>query len=66
MLASCERPAPPPPRGLTDRCPLRYKARMDLEALSALELPDPEGRRHRLGDLWATRPVALVFLRHFG
>ncbi len=39
---------------------------MDLAALSALELPDPQGEPHRLGDYWAERRTALVFLRHFG
>jgi hypothetical protein len=39
---------------------------VDLAALSALELPDPSGEPHRLGDYWSERRVALVFLRHFG
>ena len=39
---------------------------MDLTALSALSLPDPDGTQHKLGDLWSDRPVVLVFLRHFG
>jgi hypothetical protein len=39
---------------------------MDLAALSALDLPDPAGTSHRLGDYWRERRVALVFLRHFG
>ena len=39
---------------------------MDLSALSALSLPDKDGTQHRLGDLWADRPVVVVFLRHFG
>jgi hypothetical protein len=39
---------------------------VDLAALSALELPDPGGALHRLGDYWSARRVALVFLRHFG
>jgi len=39
---------------------------MDLAALSALSLPDQDDRLHHLGDLWADRPVVLVFLRHFG
>ena len=39
---------------------------MDLAALSALSLPDHDGTKHHLGDLWADRPVVLVFLRHFG
>jgi hypothetical protein len=39
---------------------------MDLEALAALDLPDSTGTPRRLGDLWADRPVVLVFLRHFG
>jgi hypothetical protein len=39
---------------------------VDLAALSALALPDPDGAEHRLGDYWLERRVALVFLRHFG
>jgi hypothetical protein len=39
---------------------------MDLPALADLELADPAGQRHRMGDLWDDRPVVLVFLRHFG
>jgi len=39
---------------------------VDLAALSALSLPDADGRDRRLGDYWAERRVALVFLRHFG
>jgi hypothetical protein len=39
---------------------------MDLARLEGISLPDAQGERHRLGDLWAERPVILVFLRHFG
>jgi hypothetical protein len=39
---------------------------MDLSALTDLMLADADGTEHRLGDLWAERPVVLVFLRHFG
>ena len=39
---------------------------MDLGALEALSLPSADGETVRLGDLWAGRPVILVFLRHFG
>jgi len=39
---------------------------MDIDALAELELPDAAGVAHRLGDLWADRPIVLVFLRHFG
>jgi hypothetical protein len=39
---------------------------MDLAALEAVELLDCEGKRRRLGDLWADRRVVLVFARHFG
>jgi hypothetical protein len=39
---------------------------MDLAALEALTLADADGVPRRLGDLWADRPVILVFLRHFG
>jgi hypothetical protein len=39
---------------------------VDIARLEAVQLRDPEGAVHRLGDLWETRPVVLVFLRHFG
>jgi len=39
---------------------------MDLAQLASVELKDPAGQPHRLGDYWARRPVVLVFLRHFG
>jgi peroxiredoxin len=35
-------------------------------ALADLTLPDADGQPVRLGDLWAKRPVVLVFLRHYG
>jgi hypothetical protein len=34
--------------------------------LDEILLPDHEGAQHRLGDLWRERPVALVWLRHYG
>jgi hypothetical protein len=39
---------------------------MDLAGFSSLVLTDVDGIEHRLGDLWASQPVVLVFLRHFG
>jgi hypothetical protein len=39
---------------------------MDLNRLAALELPDLDGTPHRLGSLWADRPVVVAFARHFG
>lgn len=38
----------------------------DVKQLAAIELIDPNENRQRLGDLWAERPVVLLFLRHFG
>lgn len=37
-----------------------------IETLAELRLSDPDGTEHRLGDLWMSEPVVLVFLRHFG
>ena len=34
--------------------------------LADVVLPDHDGTDVRLGDLWADRPVALVWLRHYG
>jgi peroxiredoxin len=34
--------------------------------LGDLEVLDVDGRPHRLGEAWAERPCALVFVRHFG
>jgi hypothetical protein len=41
---------------------------MDLagDAVGRAVIRDLEGREHALGELWAERPVVLVFLRHFG
>ena len=36
------------------------------DALADVVLPDQVGRDVRLGDLWAERPVVLVWLRHYG
>lgn len=34
--------------------------------IADLELPEADGGTVRLGDLWAERPAALVWLRHYG
>ncbi len=34
--------------------------------LQDVVLPDQDGQDVRLGDLWAERPAALVWLRHYG
>jgi hypothetical protein len=39
---------------------------MDSAQLAGIVLPDHDGNDIRLGDLWAERPVALVWLRHHG
>ncbi len=36
------------------------------DVLADLTLDAADGNPVRLGDLWAARPVVLVFLRHFG
>jgi hypothetical protein len=36
------------------------------DALADIVLLDHDGNDVRLGDLWADRPVALVWLRHYG
>jgi hypothetical protein len=36
------------------------------DALADLVLLDHDGAEVRLGSLWAERPVALVWLRHYG
>jgi hypothetical protein len=36
------------------------------DALADIVLPDQDGVDVRLGDLWRDRPVALVWLRHYG
>jgi hypothetical protein len=37
-----------------------------MTPLDDMRLQDSEGVDPRLGDLWAQRPVVLVFLRHYG
>ena len=39
---------------------------MDATSLGKVTLIDAAGERKQLADLWADRPVVLVFLRHFG
>jgi prostamide/prostaglandin F2alpha synthase len=39
---------------------------MDTRALADTAVLDASGKRIRLGDLWRTRPVVVVWLRHFG
>ncbi|HUV09648.1 MAG TPA: hypothetical protein VMX12_01640 [Acidimicrobiia bacterium] len=39
---------------------------LDLQALGAVELADPEGSTHRMADVWRDQPTIVVFLRHFG
>jgi hypothetical protein len=34
--------------------------------LSAMALPDCDGKQIHLGSLWAKQPAVLVFLRHYG
>jgi hypothetical protein len=40
--------------------------RTDVSVLSGVFLRDLEGEAVRLGDLWADRPVVMVWLRHYG
>jgi hypothetical protein len=40
--------------------------RTDGSVLSDVVLRDIEGEQVRLGDLWADRPVVMVWLRHYG
>jgi hypothetical protein len=37
-----------------------------LQGLGDIEVLDSEGRPRKLGSLWADRPAALIFVRHFG
>lgn len=41
-------------------------APVSADALRDIVLPDQDGNEVRLGDLWKDRPVALVWLRHYG
>ena len=36
------------------------------DALAGIVLLDHDGHDVRLGELWSERPVALVWLRHYG
>ena len=36
------------------------------DELAEIVLKDHDGRSVRLGELWSERPVALVWLRHYG
>ena len=37
-----------------------------LSKLGAVTLPEAEGKRIRIGDLWAHHTLIIVHLRHFG
>ncbi len=37
-----------------------------VTALGEVTLPTHDGTLVRLADLWRERPVALIFLRHYG
>ena len=39
---------------------------MDVSRLAGVTLTGIDGSDHRLGDLWADKPVVVAFLRHFG
>ena len=39
---------------------------MQASDLADVVLPNQDGNPVRLGDLWAERPVAFVWLRHYG
>ena len=62
----------PDPRDSTPGPPGAVKAGrevlrcLDMDRLSTLTLSDDDERDVRLRDLWAERPAALVFLRHYG
>jgi hypothetical protein len=34
--------------------------------LSAIVLPDADGKQVRLGSVWASSPCVVAFLRHYG
>ena len=38
----------------------------DARELADIVLPDQDGTEHRLGDYWREKPVALIWLRHYG
>jgi hypothetical protein len=44
----------------------RTRAPDRADALAEIKLLDHDGGEVRLGDLWSKRPVALVWLRHYG
>jgi hypothetical protein len=48
--------------------PIEHEAMADSlsSRLAPIVLPDSNGDRVRLGSLWADRPAAIVFLRHYG
>jgi hypothetical protein len=39
---------------------------ISIEHLAPLIVYDEQGGKTPLADLWAARPTALVFIRHFG
>ena len=57
-----------PVRSLLDASPRRKSTHAPARAddLAELVLEDLDGHDVRLGDTWRDRPVALVWLRHYG
>ena len=51
---------------LTGPGSMTYTGAVNLDALAAVQLRDPEDKPRVLGEYWADRSVVLVFLRHFG
>jgi hypothetical protein len=37
-----------------------------MQTIGDIRLPEAGGGEIKLGDLWAERPAALVWLRHYG
>lgn len=44
----------------------RSRPPQSADTLADITLPDQDGNEVRLGDLWAERPAALIWLRHYG
>lgn len=39
---------------------------VDTQALGEIRLPESSGEEVRIGDLWATGPAVVGWLRHYG
>jgi len=66
MVAFADRAHSTPSPGCQLKGVVEHLRSLDMAPLDELTLSDDAGRDVALKHLWAERPAALVFLRHYG